>query len=59
MRPTENTMRRTSVWLQIEQIDELAITARRVGSNSAQLIRDYVAVGLNRQKRSAKLKAQK
>jgi hypothetical protein len=51
-------MRRTSIWLQITQLDDLAETARVVGSNSAQLIRDYITKGLVIQKRSQKQGAQ-
>ena len=59
MRPTEGTMRRTSIWLQITTLDDLAETARLIGSNSSQLVRDYITSGLRRETRAQKQEAQK
>ena len=50
MRPTEHTMERTSLWLLKRHKRELTKLARTIGSNSAQLVRDFIHEGLRRKR---------
>lgn len=59
MRPTKDQMRHIGIWLTFTQLDDLAETARIVGSNSSQLVRDYITAGLRRETRAQKLEGQK
>lgn len=46
-------MRRTSIWLTCEQLEQLALAAKRDGLKSAHLVRVFINEGLARRKRQA------